>query len=63
MRLSLSLSMVLALMIASLAACEIHAEAGHQANSPPPPPPPPAAATPTTPHSGGHHLTVSDAGA
>ena len=68
MRLSLSLSMVVALLIAPLAACEFHAEAGHRAQSPQPPPPaattPPAPApTTTTSIQTGHlHLTVSDAG-
>jgi hypothetical protein len=70
MRLSLSLSIVAALLIAPLAACEFHAEAGHP-HSPPPPPPPPQAAAPAAPtppatnevHTGHLHLPSPDGGA
>lgn len=74
MRLSLSLSIVAALLVAPLAACEFHAEAGHPhhpepASAPAATTPPVATAapapTPTTTtaiHTGGLHLTVSDGG-
>jgi hypothetical protein len=71
MRLSLSLSIVAALLVAPLAACEFHAEAGHPHSPPPPPPPPQTAAAPAPPapapvdtvKTGHLHLTVPDAGA
>ncbi len=74
MRLSLSLSIIAALLVAPLAACEFHAEAGHPHSAPPPPPPPPqtvaapaappppAPTTTTTLRTGGLHLSVSDGG-
>jgi hypothetical protein len=70
MRLSLPLSIVFAVMIAPLAACEFHAEAGHPHSAPPPPPPPPTVAAPaapaptttTTVRTGAVHLTQVDGG-
>ena len=72
MRLSLSLSIVAVLLVAPLAACEFHAEAGHPhhpENAPASTTPPVATAAPaptptttTTLRTGGLHLTAGDAG-
>jgi hypothetical protein len=72
MRLSLSLSIVAALLVAPLAACEFHAEAGHPhdpSNAPAATTPPVATAAPaptptttSTVRTGHLHLTVSDGG-